>query len=120
MKFNIISKPNQKLTKEADGGDSLWDDEEIDIYEHFNTDQTDDFIAGYFRKADYSTGVFTIVGELSKDEIKDAIDNEGYLEGGIPDFEEVKFRLEVFVDTWDELEWEVFEFCGDEGEKYSH
>ena len=59
-KFNFISEPNQIFVKEDDYG------EEIDIFDHFDTDDSDDFIAGYFKEIDYEKGIITIIAFFGK------------------------------------------------------
>ena len=78
MKFNFISEPNQIFVKEDDYG------EEIDIFDHFDTDDSDDFIAGYFKEIDYEKGIITIIGELSKEDIEKLLESESHIRGGVP------------------------------------
>ena len=45
VKFNFISMPNQVLVKEDEEYG-----EEIDIFNHLDTGDSDDIIAGHFKK----------------------------------------------------------------------
>ena len=115
--FNIRSKPNQSLTKEAE--EPLWEDEEeIDIYDHFDTDKSDDFIAGYFRKADYDKGVYSIIGELTENETEELLKKNSYVSGGVPTIHDVELRLKTLLEEWDGIEWEVFELLDENGTNY--
>lgn len=109
MKFNFVSKPKQILVKEDEYGD------EIDIYEHFDTDNSDDFIAGYFRKVDYENGIISIIGELNEVEIEKIINEKSYIRGGVPNIYDVKQRIDVLNDKWD-IEWEIEELKDEDGD----
>ena len=112
MKFNFISKPNQIFVKEDDYG------EEIDIFDHFNTDDSDDFIAGYFKEIDYEKGIITIIGELSKEDIEKLLESESYIRGGVPNIYDVAQRIAILNDTWD-IEWETDELRDEDNELIS-
>lgn len=109
MKFNFVSKPNQELVKNDDYGDK------IDIYDHFDTSQSDDYIAGYLRDADYDKGIFKIVGEISGDKIKEILSENLYLRGGEPNVYDVKQRIDILDEEWD-IEWETYELRDEDDE----
>lgn len=109
FKFKFVSLKNQVLVKEDDYGD------EIDIIDFFNTNKTDDYIAGYFINIDYTEGILSIVGELSKDEVNKILEKESYLDGGYPNIYDVKQRLEMLNETW-EIDWEIAELRDEDDE----
>ena len=109
MKFNFISEPNQIFVKEDDYGD------QIDIFDHFDTDDSDDFIAGSFKLIDYEKGIITIVGELSKEEIEKLLESESHIRGDVPNIYDVKQRIDVLNDTWD-IEWKTDELRDEDDE----
>ena len=105
IKFNFVSHPNQKTSKE--GEDSLWGDdpEVIDIWDFFDTSCNDDVIAGHFFKVNYNTGTLTIKGELSRKDVKKIIDEEvfnGTKE--IPTGIEIMQRINLLTEEW-EIDW---------------
>jgi len=109
MKFNFVSKPNQKLVKNDDDGD------QIDIFDHFDTSNSDDYIAGYLKVVDYDKGVFKIVGEISEDKIKEILSENSYLRGGEPNIYDVKQRIDILDEEWD-IEWETYELKDEDDE----
>ena len=109
MKFNFISEPNQIFVMEDDYGD------EIDIFDHFDTDQSDDFIAGYFKEIDYEKGIITIIGELSEEDIEKLLELESSISGGAPYIYDVKQRIDILNDTWD-IEWKTDELRDENNE----
>ena len=104
IKFNFISMPNQVLVKEDEEYG-----EEIDIFDHFDTGDSDDIIAGHFKKIDYQKGTISIVGELNEEQIVNLIKAEGLpSRARIPSIDDVNQRIAVLNDTWD-IEWEIDE-----------
>lgn len=125
MRFNYKSEPNQNFEKEgencADHQDYMCTEEDcsgemelLDIHDFFATGQADDTIAGHFLELDHNTGVITIQGELSPEEIED-ISSEAYY-GSTPEGYEVKQRLDVFTDEWS-IQWEECDLFDEEGEE---
>ena len=112
MKFNFISEPNQIFVKEDDYG------EEIDIFDHFDTDDSDDFIAGYFKEIDYEKGIITIIGELSEQNIEKLLESESHITGGVPNIYDVAQRIAILNDTWD-IEWKTDELRDENNELIS-
>jgi|TARA_X000000368_G_scaffold226981_1_gene179152 hypothetical protein len=111
-KFNFISEPNQIFVKEDDYG------EEIDIFDHFDTDDSDDFIAGYFKEIDYEKGIITIIGELSEEDIEKLLESESHIRGGVPNIYDVAQRIAILNDTWD-IEWKTDELRDEDNELIS-
>ena len=108
MKFNFVSKPNQTLVQEDDYG------EEINIYDHFDTDNSDDFIAGYFKEVDFEKGLISIVGELTADHIESLLKEAPYVRGEAPNIYDVKQRIDSLNYIWD-IDWEIDELRDEDG-----
>ena len=108
MKFNFVSKPNQTLVKEDDSG------EEINIFDHFDTDDSDDFIAGYFKEVDFEKGFISIVGELTADQIANLLKEAPYVSGEAPNIYDVKQRIDSLNYIWD-IDWEIEELRDEDG-----
>jgi len=109
MKFNFVSKPNQTFVKKDDYG------EEINIFDHFDTDNSDDFIAGYFKEVDFEKGVISIVGELTADQIETLLKEEPYVSGEVPNIYDVKQRIDSLNYIWD-IDWEIDELRDEDGD----
>ena len=109
MKFNFVSKPNQTFVKKDDYG------EEINIFDHFDTDNSDDFIAGYFKEVDFEKGVISIVGELTGDQIENLLKEEPYVNGDAPNIYDVKQRIDSLNYIWD-IDWEIDELRDEDGD----
>ena len=97
---------------------NLHKDGEIDIFDHFNTDDSDDFIAGYFKEIDYEKGIITIIGELSKEDIEKLLESESHIRGGVPNIYDVAQRIAILNDTWD-IEWKTDELRDEDNELIS-
>jgi hypothetical protein len=111
IKFNFISMPNQVLVKEDEEYG-----EEIDIFDHFDTGDSDDIIAGHFKKIDYQKGTISIVGELNEEQIDNLIKAEVVLSRArIPSIYDVKQRIDVLNDTWD-IEWKIDQLRDHDGD----
>jgi hypothetical protein len=96
--------PNQVLVKEDEEYG-----EEIDFFDHFDTGDSDDIIAGHFKKIDYQKGTISIVGELNEEQIVNLIKAEGLpSRARIPSIDDVNQRIAVLNDTWD-IELEIDE-----------
>ena len=109
MKFNFVSKPNKTFVKKDDYG------EEINIFDHFDTDNSDDFIAGYFKEVDFEKGVISIVGELTADQIETLLKEEPYVSGEVPNIYDVKQRIDSLNYIWD-IDWEIDELRDEDGD----